>query len=99
MYRGIREPLSGVLLHAMVQTKHTYFEKKTEMGPELYVTYMYGPGSPPKALKHKQVSSTMTGPLIYGIKDMYQNGKLKTKRAPGENKPNWINLIPLHCYG
>lgn len=27
-------------------------------------TYMYGPGSPPKALKHKQVSSTITGPWI-----------------------------------
>ncbi len=26
-------------------------------------THMYGPGSPPRALKHRQVSSTMRGPF------------------------------------
>lgn len=33
-------------------------------------TYMYGPGSPFSALKHRQVSSTRTGPPTWGFRQI-----------------------------
>ena len=45
----VRGPISVVPVH----TIHTYI-----------YTHMYGPGRPFRALKHKQVSSVMTGPSI-----------------------------------
>lgn len=38
-------------------------------------TYMYGPGSPPRALKHKQVSSTITGPRICSKSNIKPQGR------------------------